>query len=121
VLGALPATVDAVVCVASDMPFLSAAVIERLRDAAPGAPAVVPRIAGRAEPLLARYARAVAPIVVEQIAAGRYALIDLLARLDVTWLDEPELRALDPELRSILNVNTPQDLARLARFERRGA
>ena len=60
ILAALPPAVDAVVCVAGDMPFLAPALLEHLRDAAPAAPALVPRIAGRAEPLLARYARAVA-------------------------------------------------------------
>jgi molybdenum cofactor guanylyltransferase len=118
VLAALPAGVDSVVCVAGDMPFLGGAVIERLRDIAPGAEAVVPRVAGRPEPLLARYARGVAPVIAEQIARGRYALVDLLGRLDVSWLDEPELRALDPALRSIVNVNTPEDLERLKRLTR---
>ena len=113
ILAALPPTVDAVVCVAGDMPFLAPALLEHLRDAAPAARALVPRIAGRAEPLLARYARAAASVVADQIAGGHYALIDLLARLgaDVVWIDEPELRALDPDLRSIVNVNTPADLA----------
>ena len=116
ILAALPPAIDAVVCVAGDMPFLAPALLEHLRDAAPTAAALVPRIAGRAEPLLARYARAVAPVVGDQIANGRYAMVDLLARLDggVVWLDEPALRALDPDLRSIVNVNTPADLARLA-------
>ena len=79
---------------------------------------MVARVTGRAQPLLARYGRGVAPGVAEQIAHGRYALVDLLGRLDVVWIDEPELRALDPDLRSIVNVNTPDDLARL---DRRGA
>jgi molybdopterin-guanine dinucleotide biosynthesis protein A len=116
ILAALPPTTDAVVCVASDMPFLSPALLEHLRDAAPNAAALVPRIAGRAEPLLARYARGAAPVVADQIANGRYAMADLLARLDggVVWIEEPALRALDPDLRSIVNVNTPADLARLA-------
>jgi len=113
VLAALPDGIDAVVCVAGDMPFLSPALLEHLRDGAPGAPALVPRVAGRPEPLLARYARAIAPVVAEQITLGAYAMMDLLARLEVTWLEEPELRALDPELGSIANVNTPADLARL--------
>jgi molybdopterin-guanine dinucleotide biosynthesis protein A len=113
VLAALPDQVGAVVCVASDMPFLAAPLLDRLRDGAPGAAALVPRLGGRAEPLLARYARTIAPVVAEQIAAGRHALVDLLARLGVTWIDEPELRALDPQLRSIANVNTRADLARL--------
>ena len=74
------------------MPFLAAPLLEHLRDAAPTAAALVPRVAGRAEPLLARYSRAVAPVVVDQIASQRYALVDLLARLGagVTWLDEPD-------------------------------
>ena len=91
---------------------MQAPLIEHLRDAAPTAAALVPRIAGRAEPLLARYARAISPVVADQIAAGRYALVDLLARLGagVIWIDEPQLRRLDPDLRSIANVNTPADL-----------
>ena len=116
ILAALAPTIDAVVCVAGDMPFLAPALLERLRDAAPAGSALVPRVAGRAEPLLARYARAVAPVVVDQIADGRYAMVDLLARLGagVVWIDEPALRTLDPELRSIANINTPADLAALA-------
>jgi molybdopterin-guanine dinucleotide biosynthesis protein A len=116
ILAALPAATDAVVCVAGDMPFLAPALLEHLRDAAPGAVALVPRVAGRAEPLLARYARGLAPVVADQIAGGHYALVELLARLGdaVEWIDEPELRALDPDLRSIANVNTPADLAELA-------
>ena len=113
ILAALPPSVDAVVCVAGDMPFLAPALLEHLREAAPAAGVLAPRIAGRAEPLLARYARAVAPAVVDQIAFGRYALVDLLTRLGagVVWIDESELRALDPDLRSIANINTPAELA----------
>ena len=112
ILAALSPTIDAVVCVAGDMPFLQAPLLAHLRDAAPTGSALVPRISGRAEPLLTRYSRAISPIVTDQIAAGRYALVDLLARLGagVTWIDEPQLRGLDPDLRSIVNVNTPADL-----------
>jgi molybdopterin-guanine dinucleotide biosynthesis protein A len=117
VLATLPPTIDAVVCVAGDMPFLSAALLERLRDGVPGAPALVPRVGGRPEPLLARYGRGAAPIVREQLARGAHAMVDLLARLSVTWIDEPELRSLDPDLRSIVNINTLEDLARLERRE----
>ena len=40
-------------------------------------------------------------------------MVDLLARLGagVVWIDEPALRALDPNLLSIANINTPADLA----------
>jgi molybdopterin-guanine dinucleotide biosynthesis protein A len=113
-LAALPDDdTTAVVCVAGDMPFLNPAVLTLLRDAAPAALAVAPRLNGRPEPLLARYSRAAAPIVRDQIAHRSYALTDLLSLLSPHWLEELQLRTLDPDLRSIQNINTPADLARL--------
>jgi len=110
-LAALPDGAGAVVCVAGDMPFLSRPLLELLRDHAPGATALVPWIGGRAEPLLARYARACAPIVREQLGRGDYAMKRLADRLSATFLGEEALRAVDPDLRSFVNVNTPADLA----------
>jgi molybdopterin-guanine dinucleotide biosynthesis protein A len=101
-----------VLCVAGDMPFLEPAVLSLLRDSRPGAEAVVPRVGGRPEPLLARYAARALAAVDAQLDAGERAVHRLLARLDVAWVDEDELRAVDPDLRSLMNVNTPDDLAR---------
>lgn len=101
--------VDSVVFVAGDMPFLQPAVLRALRDA-PAAVAVVPRLAGRLEPLCARYDRAFAPIAAQAITAGRRAVHALLEDLGVAFLDEPVLRALDPTLRTFVNVNTAADL-----------
>jgi molybdopterin-guanine dinucleotide biosynthesis protein A len=109
-LAALPDGVEAVVCLASDMPFLDPAVLELLRDSAPAAVALCPRVGGRPEPLLARYARGCAPVVREQLERGAFAMMALLARLPVTWLAEPALRAVDPQLRSLVNVNTRHEL-----------
>jgi molybdopterin-guanine dinucleotide biosynthesis protein A len=44
--------------------------------------------------------------------AARYRLRDLLDGCNVCIVDEAELRAVDPDLRSLLNVNTPQDWQR---------
>jgi molybdopterin-guanine dinucleotide biosynthesis protein A len=115
-----------VVCVAGDMPFVAAPLLRLLRDRDPDADAVVPRRRGAhggnsegaapfPEPLLARYGRGCLPVVEAQLAAGQRAVHDALARLAVTWLDEAELRAVEPSLRSFTNVNTPEDLARAER------
>jgi molybdopterin-guanine dinucleotide biosynthesis protein A len=112
-LAALPASASSVVCVAADMPFLCAPILELLRDLDRGAPALVPRVDGRPEPLLARYGRSCAELITEQLARGDHALQALLARLPVTWIDETRLRALDPDLRCLVNVNTPEQLASL--------
>jgi molybdopterin-guanine dinucleotide biosynthesis protein A len=103
---------DGVVCVAGDMPFVAPALLELLRDHAPDAAAVVPRIGGRAEPLLARWGRAALPVVEARLAAGERAVHAVFDALATSWLDEPALRAVDPALRSFANVNTPEELRR---------
>jgi molybdopterin-guanine dinucleotide biosynthesis protein A len=109
-----------VVCVAGDMPFVEPALLALLRDHAPEAWAVVPRVAGRAEPLLARWGRACLPVVEAHLDAGERAAHAIFDGVRTAWLDEPALRAVDPELRSLANVNTPEDLRR-ARGESGGA
>ena len=111
-LAALRPDEPAVVCVAGDMPFLDPRALALLRDHAPGAEAVVPLIGERPDPLFARYARSCAPIVAEALAEGRRKAAALLDHLDVSYLDEATLRALDPTLAFLTNVNTPEDLAR---------
>jgi molybdopterin-guanine dinucleotide biosynthesis protein A len=101
-----------VVCVAGDMPFVQPTLLALLRDHAPGAAAVVPRVAGRAEPLLARWAPAALPIVEARLAAGERAVHAVFDALATTWLDEPALRAVDATLRSFTNINTPEELRR---------
>jgi molybdopterin-guanine dinucleotide biosynthesis protein A len=112
-LTALAPEDDFVVCVAGDMPFLDGRALTLVRDHAPAAEAVAPRLAGHADPLFARYARRSAGAVARALAEGRFKAADLLASLDVTYLDEAILRAVDPSLRFLTNVNTPDDLARV--------
>ena len=101
-----------VVCVAGDMPFVAPALLALLRDHAPAADAVVPRLAGRPEPLLARWGHASLPMVEARLASGERAVHAIFGALETTWLDEAALRAVDPDLRSFTNVNTPEDLRR---------
>jgi molybdopterin-guanine dinucleotide biosynthesis protein A len=109
----LPPRFQSVICVAGDMPFLSAALLSRLRDTAPSA-AVVPRLSTGPEPLCARYDRSVGPFVASELAAGTRAMRVFLSRLaerdNISWLDEPALRLIDPDLRTFVNLNTPDDL-----------
>src|SRR5579859_7301515 len=80
-----------VFAVACDMPFLDAGLV---RQIAAGPGNVVPRVGGAPQPLHARYAASVLPMVTRQLDAGRLRMMDLLAALDVTWLDLPAQRAL---------------------------
>jgi molybdopterin-guanine dinucleotide biosynthesis protein A len=111
-LSALDPGEVSVVCVAGDMPFLEPRALTLLRDHPP-AQAVVPRVAGRSDPLFARYHRSCAPVIARALAEGRLKAIALLDELAVAYLEEPAWQAIDPTLRFLTNVNTPEDLAGL--------
>lgn len=100
--------------VAGDMPHLDRGVLELLlAGAAADADAVGIRIAGLPEPLLCvlRVAAAL-PAVAGLLAARRLRASRLLtdAGLRVAWVEEAAVRAVDPQLRGLHNVNTPADL-----------
>jgi molybdenum cofactor guanylyltransferase len=101
----------AIVCVGCDMPFLSPAALRLLRDTAGSGDAVVPEVRGHAEPLFARYRRSCAAPIADALARGAFKTSALLATLAVHWVSEGELRAVDPDLATLLNVNTPEELA----------
>lgn len=112
------ATTDWVLVVACDMPHLDPALLRRVAVTALAAPstcsAVVPRVAGRAEPLHAAYHRRGLTRVQAALDARALRLMDLLAALDPVWLDVPPSA-------SFANWNAPDDLSRPARPHREGA
>jgi len=111
-----------VLCVACDMPHVGRPVVELLLDALrPGDDAVLPRIGGRPEPLLAVYGRSARAGFERAIAAGTFKVMRALDGLQVRFVGESALRAADPELRSFVNVNTPPELAAVRAGAAKGA
>jgi molybdopterin-guanine dinucleotide biosynthesis protein A len=98
----------AVLVCAGDMPLVTPQLVRELAAApAAGAPAVVPRAAGRVQPLLARYE--------PPALAGLRAAPPDAALTEAVLALEPRLLDL-PDARPFLNVNTPEDLATAAQF-----
>lgn len=111
--GLAAATTPWVLVLAGDMPHVSAALLDRLLEAAVAdVDAVGITIGGLPEPLVCVLRVAAArPAVEARLAAGRFKASALLAEdLRVAWIDEATLRAFDPDLRALANVNTPDDL-----------
>lgn len=102
---------DRVLVAACDMPFLRADVWRLLIAAAEGVDAVVPKVGGEYETLHALYARSCLGPMERSLAAGRLRVISFFGDVRVREVAEAELRAVDPELRSFTNVNTPEELA----------
>lgn len=102
-----------IVFVAScDVPGLRAEVARYLLDAIGDADAAIPMIDDRRHPLTAAYRVSIVELVEEQLRLGRWRMTDLCDRLDVRQVEAAELRRVDPDLRSFVNVNTREDYAR---------
>jgi molybdenum cofactor guanylyltransferase len=99
---------------ASDLPFLPEELVgfslERLEEH--GARAVVPRYEGTAHPLCAAYDRRILPLVRSALDDGVRSVREFLRTLGAVEYVERELRRFgDPDL-FLMNVNSPEDLAR---------
>ena len=92
------AETDLCVVLPTDMPFVSAALLRSLADAAEGVDAVVVQTG----PLPGAYRRSALPVLEGRIAAGELALRDALAEL--------ETRVVEGAPAELRNVNTPADL-----------
>jgi molybdopterin-guanine dinucleotide biosynthesis protein A len=102
-----------VLAVACDMPSIMPEAVRVLLEARrPDVDAVCFTVAGRVEPMLAVYRASLAGPWEELLRQGDPSLRELLAHSRATLLPEESLRAVDAELRSLVNVNTPEDLSR---------
>lgn len=105
-----------------DVPFLNMDVAEYLLNVAACYDIVVPEADGRRHPLHAVYRTTLLPAVEELLAAGVRRPMALFDRARTAVVSGDELRALDPDGRTFLNMNTPEDYAAaLALWEQRAA
>jgi molybdopterin-guanine dinucleotide biosynthesis protein A len=95
-----------------DVPFLDPNVARYLLGIARAGDVAVPEWEGRLNPLQAVYRTSVQPLLAAQLAEGRRRPVDLYDRVRTTIAREAELRALDPEGRTFLNMNTPEEYER---------
>ncbi len=98
--------------VATDLPLVTPDLLLALM-AWPESQVVLPRDQQGVHPLCAVYQReSVLTVAQARLAAGNYKLQGLLAELDVSYLEDGDLAAVDPDGAALLNVNTPADLER---------
>jgi molybdenum cofactor guanylyltransferase len=74
---------------------------------------LVPLVHNIPQVLLALYPRSVLPHIKEQLLQGRRDLRCLLQVAPVQFVDESQLLKIDPQLRSFININTPEELRKL--------
>lgn len=102
---------DELFVIACDMPFVRAEVIsyiigQRAKEA------TVPLLGGRPEPLLAVYTKDATQRMRQMIGEGNTSIAKMLQEMDVRYISEEELKAIDPSGESFMNINTPEDYDR---------
>jgi molybdopterin-guanine dinucleotide biosynthesis protein A len=108
-LAALRGRVEAAYLSACDVPLLRVAFIRAVIDALGTHEMAVPRQQEFHHPLAAVFRTACEARLQEALAAGQLGLTHFVRHSDTRFLDVAELRAADPELQSLQNVNTLAD------------
>lgn len=107
--GLINMTYEKCFVVACDMPFISKALVKYIIDI-PTYDIVVPKIEGGYEPLFACYSRKCADLAKRRLEEGNLRISDLYSYFNVKEISEDEIKKFDRSMRSLVNINTPEDL-----------
>ena len=107
--GLKAATKDVCFVTSCDAPFLNFELIDHLLEQISEYDVVVPFWQERFQPLHAIYRTSVVPLLKEQLERGELRPIFLYDKVRTRKIQEAEIRRLDPEGLSFLNMNSPAD------------
>jgi len=113
--GLYHATSDYIFVASCDMPYPSAALLRYLCSLKGGYDCVVPETAQALEPLFAVYAKSALPAMLDLLNSGNFRIYDLYPQLATRYVGVTELAPFSEGGRSLVNVNTPDDFALLAK------
>ncbi|MBN1625110.1 MAG: molybdenum cofactor guanylyltransferase [Deltaproteobacteria bacterium] len=96
--------------IACDMPFINEDLIRHIVEVRDDFDAVMPKIDWMIEPLYAVYTKRCLPAIKGLITSGERQIIKFFKEVRVRHVDEEEIRAFDPQLKSFININRPNEL-----------
>ena len=99
--------------VGCDMPFLKLELLQYMRDKIDSNDIIIPRYAkSYIEPLCAIYSKDCLEIMKRNIEAGILSIRRVFPYLKVKYIEEKEIKRVDPELNSFFNINYKEDFVR---------
>lgn len=104
------ANTDWVFVIACDMPFVSTMLIQELANKRESFEAVVPFVFDRPQPLFGFYSKTCLTKMEARMKQGQRSMIRLLAELDTCLLSEQQVKAIDPQLKSLMSLDTAADV-----------
>jgi molybdopterin-guanine dinucleotide biosynthesis protein A len=108
-LSALPGSIDAAYITSCDVPLLVPAFVEHMIELMGDHDIAVMEVAGFPHPLSAIYRRNTLPHVERLLAADRLRPVFLFDAVRTRRVKLEEMTAVDPELKTLRNLNTQED------------
>ena len=108
-LSALPQSIDAAYITSCDVPLLVPAFVERMIELMGDHDIAVIEVDGFPHPLSAIYRRELLPQVESLLASDRLRPVFLFDAMRTRRVKPAEMTVVDPELRTLRNLNTPED------------
>lgn len=101
---------DYVLILACDMPFVNLPLVKYMMSFTPDFDVIVPQLEDAfVEPFKAFYSKSCLPAVNSAIKRGQKRVISFFEDVNVKVVGPEKVRMFDPEFKSFLNVNTPND------------
>ncbi len=98
---------------ACDIPFVNVILIKYMVNKWDGKrDAIIPFFDNRPQPLFGIYSQKITGKIEDSIKKGRRSLRELLKRINVLYIKEEEVRSIDREGKSFVNINTMEDFKR---------
>jgi len=110
-LRALPESVEMAYVTSCDVPLLAPAFAARMIQLLDGYDIAVMEVDGFPHPLSAVYRRETLPHVESLLARDKLRPVFLFEAVRTLRVKPEEMRSVDPELRTLRNLNTPEDYA----------
>jgi len=96
--------------VGCDMPFLKVELLQYMRDMIDSNDIIIPRYAkSYVEPLCAIYSKDCLEVMKRNIEAGILSIRRIFPYLKVKYIEEKEIKRVDPKLNSFFNINFKED------------
>lgn len=108
-LDALRQCADRAFATSCDAPFVQSAFIERMMELASGYDVAVPVEGTFFHPLAAVYSTQLGDVIDAMLNSGQFRTSELFERVRTRKVPIEELRAVDPDLSTLVNLNHPAD------------
>jgi molybdopterin-guanine dinucleotide biosynthesis protein A len=97
-------------CSACDMPFLNPRVIEYMTEEMDEYDVIVPKTHDGLHPLHAIYSKNCLNPMRQLLDRDDLKIVDFFGQVRVRYIEEMEIREFDPHMRSVINVNTEEEM-----------